>query len=80
MQFREHRSTVTESMETMVTLPDREALIRHIQERLPEHCRSSASQITVAPYYKTLDARTGWEKTYMVTIPEGIVGFTDAPC
>jgi len=80
MQFREHRSTVSESMETQVTLADHAAMIQHIQERMPE-LELRLSEIEVELYYAGVDTRTGWIKTYLVRIPDlGIVGFTDSPC
>lgn len=82
MRFRQHRSTLNESMMTMIELSDREALV--------ERCRqiSSAnfiefdpSALKVKAHFLEPDTRIGWDKTYIVIIEGlGVVGYTDTPC
>ena len=82
MKLREHRGSLAESMETLVELENRDALVRYYQERHAlDGLEFGPADIKVELYIDRLDARTGWEKTYIVIIEGyGVVGFTDALC
>lgn len=77
MQFREHRGNLEESIKTLVTIADRAALIKHLQEVCEEPLKVASIQIE--PYSERRDNCTGWERTFIVIIKGwGIVGFTDS--
>lgn len=80
MKFREHRGGYHDSMETVVELPDRAALIEHIRGLLsPYEFHFEPADITVAPYFG-MDPRNGWD-THIVHLRRyGVIGFTDAAC
>lgn len=69
-------------MATLVTLPDRQALVQHVQKIyaswLPAYDFSHG--LTVKPYFMEPDKRCGWAQTYIVLL-EGLgpIGFTDSP-
>jgi hypothetical protein len=77
MKYRQHRSTLAESLKTVVEIPATfDALWEEVRKTitLPETFREDLS---MAFYCK--DDRTGWD-TYIVTIDMyGVVGFTDGP-
>lgn len=81
MQFREHRGTIAESIETIVTLKDRQALVDHCQTLLtPLSFRFEPDALTVTYYSDMPDTRVGWERTYIVIIEgHGVIGFSDSP-
>lgn len=80
MKFREHRSGLAESMETVVEIKDREELLAYIAKILypwPTAPSVTPETVKVAPYH--YDARIGWD-THIVTLEGyGVLGFTDGP-
>lgn len=79
MRFREHRGSLADSLATLVELDTRAQLIEHI-----ENCYAcfihgyDFSEIRIEPYFMEPDARCGWERTYIVSLPGlGVIGFTD---
>jgi hypothetical protein len=64
VRFRERRDRVDESLQTIVELKDRAALVDHCR-RLIESKGTSASTPTFSliPYDLTHDAQTGWQYT-----------------
>lgn len=79
MKFREHRGGLNESMQTVVELPDRAALVAYVDKLLqPFYVESVAERLLIEPYGR--DPRIGWEQLYIVKLPGyGVVGFTDGP-
>ena len=75
MRFREHRGTLDESIKTRVELPDRAALVQHIENL--HACfihQLDFSKIEVKQY----SAEPNWE--YIVSLDGyGVIGFTDKP-
>ncbi|HEV8364576.1 MAG TPA: hypothetical protein VGQ52_13760 [Gemmatimonadaceae bacterium] len=79
MKFREHRGMLVESMETTVDVPDRPALIKHLQNILQiYYIAMQPDDLTVEPYGGT-DARTGWDTYIVIVRGFGVIGFTDGP-
>lgn len=81
MQFREHRDTIAESIDTIVTLKDRQALVEHCQKFLaPLGIQFEPDALTLTYYSDIPDTRVGWERTYIVIIEgHGVIGFSDSP-
>lgn len=79
MKFREHRGSLRRAMETVVDLPNREALLKHIQNIYKGYGRRiKDSNLSVEPYI--FDDRIKWN-TYIVCVKGlGVVGFTNGPC
>lgn len=84
MKFRTHRGSLAESMETVVDLPDRAALISHVNAEyrstldIMDRGDFTDDEIEVAPY--GFDKRIGWD-TYLVTARGfGPLGMADGPC
>lgn len=79
MKFREHRGGLNESMMTLVELPDRPALVAHVEKLLrPYYFQEVDSRLRVDPYGR--DTRIGWENLHIVILKGyGVVGFTDGP-
>lgn len=78
MRFREHRGGLTESMETLVVLQDRTALVAHIRELVSPYMILSDwdASIDVKPYNGGMP--DGWDQTYIVLVKDhGVIGFTD---
>lgn len=82
MKFREHRSTVDESMKTLVELEGWEALIQHCRDilaRQPVPVVVTTDLLKVELYSDFPDTQSGWSRTYIVTVRGwGVVGFTDS--
>jgi hypothetical protein len=81
MKFREHRGGLNESMETLVEVPDRAALLEHLRTvaaRWPMAPEITDETVSVNPYYG-LDDRTGWDTHIVVIKDYGPMGFTDGP-
>lgn len=78
MKFREYRGGFADSMATLVELPDRAALVKHV-EKLYDYIENyDFRQLTVTPYFMERDERCGWEHTYIVSLPGiGPIGYTD---
>lgn len=70
MKFRPHRGTLEEAMKEVVELPaTKRALAAYLEEPL---------ELLQVKHYMQ-DDRIGWD-TYIVTINDQAVGFTDGPC
>lgn len=80
MKFREHRASLTESIETVVEIePTLVAVTEAIVKSLRHFpaARVSQDRVRVEPY--AFDARIGWN-THIVTLDGyGVLGFTDGP-
>jgi hypothetical protein len=81
MKFREHRGGLAESMETLVEVDSKLALVVYIQNLLAPYRVTVAYEDVVSTLYGSSgDARIGWEKVYIVTVKGyGVIGFSDAP-
>lgn len=85
VKFREHRGSINDSLETLVELADRPALVEHIRKALIEPLNipgldRAVDHLLVTSYYPRYDHRTEWPATYIVTVPGlGPVGYTDQP-
>lgn len=89
MRFREHRGSLADSMETVVSFDQgRDALIRYCQLLLkPYGYEFDSSQFHVEPYgspdgraFRDSRVDPPWD-THLVTIDGyGVMGFTDGPC
>ena len=80
MKLREHRGSLTDSMATLVEIPPtRKALTAHINKILGKSgMQISRQDVHVNGYYRALDRRIGWERTYIVTVDNyGPFGFCD---
>lgn len=71
-------------METLVTVKDRAELVEHCKKLLEpysgwtEFWKIRLDELEIKEYFMWPDARIGWDKTYLVTVPGyGIMGFTD---
>ena len=82
MKFREHRGSLAESMDTVVELEGRNALLRHCQELLaPYQFNFEPEALKVEPYSREPDTRIDWDQTYVVKIDDyGVMGFTNSAC
>lgn len=83
MRFREHRGTIEDSLDTLVELPDRDALVKHLITIWGELLKLSPAidfgKVVVSPYRKSYDHRSDWAQTYIVAVPGvGPVGYTDS--
>lgn len=81
MKFRQHRRGLAESMETLVELSDRAALVAYCQKLLsPFQFEFTDADVTVTQYTPDGDARIGWGQLYIVHIKDyGVMGWTDGP-
>jgi hypothetical protein len=76
--FREHRGSVSESMETLFEFDSIMDFSRHIGHIRPDLVIRGS--VVGAKYYCGLDSRIGWKETYIVTAePGGVIGFIDGP-
>lgn len=76
MRFRWHRGSLADSMETVEELspflpPLLAILVRSCPEATPDN-------VVVEPYFGR-DERCDWDRTYIVKVNGGPVGFTDGP-
>jgi hypothetical protein len=88
LKFREHRSSLADSMATVVELKDRAALVNHVAGLLAPFnlgwdIKDIEACLTVESYGcngpPIFDRRTGWH-TYLVYLDGyGVLGFTDGP-
>ncbi len=80
MKYRDHRGGLSESMETVVELRDKDALIKHLQvcsRQCPTMPVIDATTVRIVPY--VFDDRIGWD-THLVLLKEyGVLGYTDGP-
>ena len=81
MKFREHRGGLAESMETLVEVDSKRALVAHIQKLLsPYRVTVADDDVQASLYGSSGDGRIGWEKVYVVTVNGyGVIGFSDGP-
>ena len=63
-------------MKTVVELADKAALVEHLREQYGDFEPVSDARVKVEWY--AYDSRIDWQ-TYIVTLNEGAVGFTDGP-
>jgi hypothetical protein len=75
---REHRGLLTESMETVREVKDRQELLELIRDQLaPFSLDVKVDQLQVKPYI--FDSRIGWD-THLITIDGyGVWGMSDGP-
>ena len=81
MKFREHRSLLVDSMETVKEFDGKKDLIEHLQKDLDRWGvgKYDLSEITIEKYGNGIDDRIGWD-TYIVHLEGyGVLGFTDGP-
>jgi hypothetical protein len=72
MKFRHHRSTLDESMRTVINVADADELSSTLRLTYPD----LTGDIAIKPY--GYDDRIEWD-THLVTIGGNAVGFTDGP-
>lgn len=78
MQFREHKGSLSDSMETTCFVRDHEHLAAIIRDRLYQFCFSLDDHaVTVRPY--AADSRIGWDTHVVKLDGYGVIGFTDGP-
>jgi hypothetical protein len=81
MRFRFHRGSLAESMATMQTFRSRADFVTTLREWAGLHACPSAedfvSQLGFVLYVDGPDDRIGWERTYLVTLAGGPIGFAD---
>lgn len=82
MRFRQHRGGLSDSLETVVHIDNRAALLEHLAALLAPFYFDKEridKGLKIEPY-GGIDARIGWN-TYIVTLERyGVLGFTDGPC
>lgn len=68
-------------MATLVELPDRAALVAHVEKLHACYIHDyDFSKLVVKPYFMERDERCGWAQTWIVSLPDyGPIGFTDSP-
>lgn len=71
--FREHRSSLDDSMKTVVTVNSRKELFKHIYNAIPYVDRNSVLDLE----WYSKDERIGWLDTYLVTLDGRAIGFTN---
>lgn len=71
--FREHRASLEDSMNTVVTVTSRKELFKHIYNVFPYVDRNAVLDLIL--YSK--DERNGWLYTYLVTLNGCAIGFTN---
>lgn len=76
--YRDHRSSLEESMKTLQEFPDRAALAAYLRNDLGCYgVEFEDGEIKIEPYLP--DPRTGWD-THIVTLEGvGVLGFTNGP-
>lgn len=81
MRFREHRGGLAESMDTLIEVDSKRALVAHIQGLLaPYRVIVTDGDVSAALYGSSGDARIGWARVYVVTVRGyGVIGFSDGP-
>lgn len=74
VQFREHRGSLTDSMETLQTFKTKADLVRYLQGAVNPEIEASDLEIEE---YAGPDPRIGWMMTYIVLLDGMPIGFTD---
>lgn len=78
IKFREHRGGLAESLDTTVTIEDRQDLIKHIQLLVKPWDIEVVPQSIHVQYYGNEQRAAGWNNMHIVTIDgHGVIGFTD---
>ncbi|MFZ2509085.1 MAG: hypothetical protein WAW79_11515 [Steroidobacteraceae bacterium] len=80
MQFREHRGSLDNSMETVVELADHAALMDHLRalaKPWPTFPPINEKTVSVVPYCR--DERIGWDTHIVRLVGYGVLGYTDGP-
>jgi hypothetical protein len=84
MLYRDHRNGLAESMETVVELKGRAALVAHLAGTWPFNQGLSGldaerlDSVKVERIHEDGDARIGWKEVWIVVLPDfGVLGFTD---
>lgn len=79
LRVRAHRELLSESIQTMREVRSMEEFHEYFQETLPMSWQGLVTNIQSASH-QTHDARTGWDQTYIITLPGyGVLGFADGP-
>lgn len=80
MKFREHKGSLADSMETLVELPDRAALIARLAALLrPYRFKVTDKIVKIELYTPRPDNRIGWARTYLITVKGyGVIGMADS--
>lgn len=77
-KIRQHRGSLSDSMETVRKVEDRAELVRVVQDSLrPFGVDVAADQISVTPYAK--DERIGWDTHLIQVEGYGVWGMADGP-
>lgn len=82
MKFRPQRGSLAEAMAETVELPDRAALIAHLQKTHADTDFSPAindATVRVEKYGRGIDTRIGWDTHIVMIEGWGPAGFTDGP-
>ena len=69
--YRDHRGSFDDSMRTVQEFESRDDLRKHLEKTYME-----VGTIFIKPYW--IDNRIDWD-TYIVTVDNGVVGFTNGP-
>lgn len=77
MKFRWHRSTLAESMTTVVEIQTKADLVKIIADVFAEFGAVSDDDVVVEPY--GFDKRMNWHSHIVTVKGLGPVGFTDGP-
>lgn len=86
MKFRPQRGSLHDAMKEAVEVPDRPALIAHLQAIHAETARYEGGPVIrddtvrVEKYGREIDARIGWDTHIVMIDGWGPAGFTDGPC
>lgn len=81
MKFRQHRGGLDESMETVVELADRTALIAHCRALLaPWPTAPEVTEQTLKVSAYGYDPRIQWDTHLVFLEGYGVMGYTDSPC
>ena len=79
VQFREHRRTLIDSMETVIEVKDKQELVGIIKDSLSKYGHDldiNMQTVEIKPY--GFDKRINWD-THIVTLKGyGVLGFTDS--
>jgi len=83
MMFRPQRGSLHDAMKEAVQLPDRAALIAHLQaihSGFEEGPVIADETVRVEKYGRGIDTRIGWDTHIVMIDGWGPAGFTDGPC
>lgn len=78
MKFFYYRKGFEENIETLdESMSARDALCEIVNRELSR--KITPNQLIVKEHLEARDNYTGWEKTYAVYTPDGVVGYTNGP-